>query len=49
MRINKRGPLREISLIFLNSLSFFFNKMYGDQSGELICMWILEIELVQDR
>ena len=48
MRINKHGHLRENSLIFLNSLSLFFNKMCGDQSGELICLWILRIELVQD-
>ena len=48
MRINKHGHLRENSLIVLNSLTLFFNEMYGDQSGELICMWILRIELVQD-
>ena len=48
MRINKHGHLRENSLIFLNSLSLFFNEMCGDQSGELICLWILRIELVQD-
>ena len=48
MIINKRGHLRENSLVFLNSLSLFFNEMYGNQSGELICMWILAIELVQD-
>ena len=47
-RINKHGHLRENSLIFVNSLSLFFNEMYGDQSGELICMWILRTELVQD-
>ena len=48
MRINRHGHLRENSLIFVNSLSLFFNEMYGDQSGKLICMWILRIELVQD-
>ena len=51
-QIDQKSPvwigLRENSLIFLNSLSLFFNEMYWNQSGELICMWILAIELVQD-